>query len=178
MLSIFFFAKIHDRWGTKIVFMAGLASEIPVFATFPILNAIAKSQGLSTMVWVGVAVQVVFSIFLSMSYGELTTSKLRFGKFFLLFSLTELFALSYSGCVYIYIAAASPNRASLGGTNGICQCVVSITRAFGPAVTNSLFSLSMEKGYLGGSLVYVVLTGMVFFALVLGSLLPRRLWNA
>lgn len=150
MLSIFFFAKIHDRWGTKIVFMAGLASEIPVFATFPILNAIAKSQGLSTMVWVGVAVQVVFSIFLSMSYG----------------------------CVYIYIAAASPNRASLGGTNGICQCVVSITRAFGPAVTNSLFSLSMEKGYLGGSLVYVVLTGMVFFALVLGSLLPRRLWNA
>jgi MFS family permease len=89
MLSIFFFAKIHDRWGTKTVFMAGLASAIPVFATFPILSAMAKSQGLSTMVWAGVAVQVVFSIFLSMSYGELTTSKLRFGKFFILFCLTE-----------------------------------------------------------------------------------------
>lgn len=56
--------------------------------------------------------------------------------------------------------------------------MVSITRAFGPAVANSLFSLSMEKGYLGGSLVYVVLTGIVFVALALGSLLPRRLWDA
>lgn len=94
------------------------------------------------------------------------------------FVLTPLFSWSHLGCVFIYIAAASPNRASLGGTNGICQCVVSITRAFGPAVANSLFSLSMEKGYLGGSLVYVVLTGIVFVALALGSLLPRRLWNA
>ncbi|KIM84184.1 hypothetical protein PILCRDRAFT_401840 [Piloderma croceum F 1598] len=149
-LSIFFFAKIHDRWGTKKVFMAGVASAIPVFATFPVLNNMARAQGLSTMVWIGVAVQVVLSVFLSLSYG----------------------------CVFIYIAAASPNRASLGGTNGICQCLVSITRAFGPAVANSLFSLSMEKGYLGGSLVYVILTGVVFLALALGSRLPRRLWNA
>jgi hypothetical protein len=131
------------------------------------------------MVWVGVAAQVVLSIFLSLSYGELTTSKLRFGEFSIMSTRTELVCfLTVLGCVFIYIAAASPNRASLGGTNGICQCVVSITRAFGPAVANSLFSLSMEKGYLGGSLVYVVLTGMVLLALALGSLLPRRLWNA
>lgn len=36
----------------------------------------------------------------------------------------------------------------------------------------------MERGYLGGALVYYVLTGIVFVALSLGSLLPRRLWNA
>jgi hypothetical protein len=86
--------------------------------------------------------------------------------------------LTSLGCVFIYIAAASPNRASLGGTNGLCQCLVSITRAFGPAVANSLFSLSMEKGYLGGSLVYVFLIGVAFLALGLGSRLPRQLWNA
>jgi hypothetical protein len=55
--------------------MAGVASAIPVFATFPILNAMAKVQGLSTMVWLGVAVQVFLSIFMSLSYGELTISK-------------------------------------------------------------------------------------------------------
>jgi len=91
-------------------------------------------------------------------------------------AISIFLSLSY-GCVFIYIAAASPNRASLGGTNGICQCMVSIMRAFGPAVANSLFSLSMEKDYLGGYLVYVVLTGMVFLALALGNHLPRRLWN-
>jgi len=80
-LSIFFFARIHERWGTKKVFLAGVASAIPVFATFPILNAMARVQGLSTMVWIGVAAQVVLSIFLSLSYGELTTSKLRFSEF-------------------------------------------------------------------------------------------------
>jgi MFS family permease len=150
LLSVLFFAKIHDRWGTKRVFIAGIASAIPVFAAFPILNAMARAQGLSTAVWLGIAVQVTFSSFLNLSYG----------------------------CIFIYIAAASPNRASLGGTNGICQCLVSTTRAFGPAIANSLFSLSMEKGYLGGSLVYYVLVGVVCMALTLATFLPRRLWNA
>lgn len=50
--------------------------------------------------------------------------------------------------------------------------------AFGPALANSLFSLSMENGYLGGALVYYVLTGVVFVALGLGSRLPRRLWGS
>lgn len=89
-LSIFFFAKIHDRWGTKKVFMAGIASAIPVFATFPILNTMARAQGLSTMVWIGVAVQVVLSIFLSLSYGELTTSMFRFGEFSIICTRTEV----------------------------------------------------------------------------------------
>jgi len=129
--------------------MIGIAFTIPLFATFPILNAMVRVQGLSTMVRIGVAVQVVLSTCLHLSYG----------------------------CVFIYITAASPNRSSIGGTNGICQCVVSITRAFGPVVANSLFSLSMKKGYLGGSLVYIVLTSMVFLALALGTRLPRHLWN-
>lgn len=73
VLCVFFFAKIHDRWGTKKVFVAGIASAIPVFVTFPILSAMARAQGLSTMVWCGVAIQVFFSVFLNLSYGELTT---------------------------------------------------------------------------------------------------------
>lgn len=77
ILNVFFFAKIHDRWGTKNVFMAGIASSIPVFGTFPILNAIARTQGLSSMVWAGVAVQVVISVLLNLSYGELTTRFLQ-----------------------------------------------------------------------------------------------------
>lgn len=80
--------------------------------------------------------------------------------------------------MFIYISAASPNRASLGSTNGISQVFVSITRAFGPAIANTLFSLSMEKHYLGGHLVYYVLTVFTFVAISLGSLLPKKVWNA
>jgi hypothetical protein len=48
-------------------------------------------------------------------------------------------------------------------------------RAIGPAAANSLFSLSMAKGYLGGQLVYYVLIVVTGAALALGSMLPRRI---
>ena len=50
-------------------------------------------------------------------------------------------------------------------------------RAIGPAAANSLFSLSIEKGYLGGQLVYYVLVIMTGAALALGSQLPRQVWT-
>ena len=50
-------------------------------------------------------------------------------------------------------------------------------RAIGPAAANSLFSLSIEKGYLGGQLVYYILVVISGAALALGSRLPRHIWK-
>lgn len=52
---------------------------------------------------------------------------------------------------------------------------VSVMRAIGPAVANSLFSLSIEKGYCGGYFVYFVLVFFVFVSLYVGWLLPRNI---
>lgn len=79
-----------------------------------------------------------------------------------------------AGAVFIYIVEASPNRASLGATNGLCQLSVSLMRTIGPAAVNSLFSLSIEKGYLGGWMVYYALMATTFAALCVGAQLPRR----
>lgn len=38
------------------------------------------------------------------------------------------------GCIYIYITAASPNKRSLGTTNGLALTLVSIGRMLAPAV--------------------------------------------
>lgn len=65
----FFFARIHDRWGSKFVFMVGLSSGIPLFLLFPVISYIATTQGLNTAVWILVGVQVVLSIMLSISFG-------------------------------------------------------------------------------------------------------------
>lgn len=51
---------------------------------------------------------------------------------------------------------------------------VSVMRAIGPAAANSLFSVSISNGYLGGYLVYYVLVAMTCVALFVGSLLPRH----
>ena len=53
--------------------------------------------------------------------------------------------------------------------------MVSIIRAAGPATVSSLFSLSIEKGYFGGNLVYYFLFLTVLGSLWVGSLLPSKL---
>ncbi|KIL56350.1 hypothetical protein M378DRAFT_172815 [Amanita muscaria Koide BX008] len=68
---------------------------------------------------------------------------------------------------------------------GVCGVLptMSVICAIGPTTANSLYSLSIEKGYLGGNLVYLVLIGVVgmtyWIALLLlpgdGSI--RRSWH-
>jgi len=144
IFSIFFFAKIHDRWGAKKTFIAGVAAAIPATVMYPTANAFARSQGYSIAVWIAIGIQIISAILHNLSFGA----------------------------IFIFISAASPNRASLGATNGLSQLSVSIMRTIGPASVNSLFSLSIEKGYLGGHLVYYVLVAITGVALALGSMLP------
>ncbi|KAF5310961.1 hypothetical protein D9619_007779 [Psilocybe cf. subviscida] len=140
VFQAFFFAQIANYWGTKSVFIAGIAAALPAFASFPIINYLAKIQGNSLMVWTAVGFQIVMSVAISLSHGA----------------------------VFIFITRASPNRASLGATNGLCQTSVSITRAIGLAVANSLFSVSVDKGYLGGQLVYLVLISVAAMSIFIG----------
>ncbi|KAJ7431218.1 hypothetical protein B0H11DRAFT_2386296 [Mycena galericulata] len=91
IFQVFFFARVHDYLGSKATFTLGIASALPTFAIFPLLSYLARTQGLSTLVWAVTILQIILSIGLSFSYGA----------------------------VFIYISAAAPNRASLGATNGL-----------------------------------------------------------
>ena len=82
-----------------------------------------------------------------------------------------------SGSIFICIAAASPDRRSIGATNGIVQMAVSITRTFGPAFANSLYSLSMEYNYMGGWLVWWALLIVCAIALACASFVPNEVWK-
>jgi hypothetical protein len=93
------------------------------------------------------------------------------------YSLTDISDVLWKAVSFMYIAAASPNRASMGATNGFAQVVVSVMRAVGPAVANSAFSISIERQYLGGNMVYCVMAGMVWVAMGAGILLPRAVRN-
>jgi hypothetical protein len=71
--QIFFFARIHDYWGSKKVFMAGIASSIGLFLSFPVINLIARSEGYTLRLWIVVGMQIVLSILPSLSYGACFT---------------------------------------------------------------------------------------------------------
>ncbi|KAH9945280.1 MFS general substrate transporter [Epithele typhae] len=147
-LQIFLFRRIHDRFGTKRVYMTGIASVVPVFAMFPFINALARVEGLSDRVWALALGQALLSIIINFSYG----------------------------CVFIFITSSSPNRASLGTVNGMAQMMVSVMRAVGPATANSLFSLSIDKEHhlMGGHFVYLVLALVTCVALFVATLLPEK----
>ncbi|KAG1819029.1 uncharacterized protein BJ212DRAFT_1576072 [Suillus subaureus] len=51
LFQILFFADLYDRFGPKIIYSAAMATGIPTIISFPILNAVARVQGLSLMVW-------------------------------------------------------------------------------------------------------------------------------
>ncbi|OBZ72442.1 Protein ZINC INDUCED FACILITATOR-LIKE 1 [Grifola frondosa] len=150
IMQIFLFRRTHDRFGTKTLYILGISSTLLVFATFPLLNLLAKAEGLTPTVWVAVTLHALLTIPINFSYG----------------------------CSFMYITASSPNKASLGSVNGMAQMTVSIMRAIGPATANSLFSLSIDDThhYLGGNLVYYVLSVIVCMAIWVGMQLPSKVW--
>jgi hypothetical protein len=57
------------------------------------------------------------------------------------------------------------------------QTVVSILRAIGPAMSSSLYALSLEHNLMGGYAVYFVLVVISSIALLLAVRLPREPWR-
>lgn len=77
----------------------------------------------------------------------------------------------------MFVAAAAPNRRSLGGTNGLAQVAASVVRAIGPAMSTSLFAASVEHNWLGGHAVYLIMVILTLLSLVVGNWLPNELWD-
>ncbi|KIJ65124.1 hypothetical protein HYDPIDRAFT_111019 [Hydnomerulius pinastri MD-312] len=147
--QIFFFPRLYYLMGPRNLYMFCVFTYLPMIALFPILNSMAREQGLSSSVWVCICLQVATTILASFAYGVTP----------------------------IYINASAPNKASIGATNGFAQTLVSIMRAIGPAAANSAFSISMENNYMGGNLVYYIMAGMVSLGIFVSVLLPRQVWR-
>lgn len=78
-----FFARIVRRWGPKRVFMAGMAMFVPLFALFPVLNALARAAGgvVDRTVWTVVFVQLMLSVVMDMAYGACAALSLLNGEY-------------------------------------------------------------------------------------------------
>ena len=166
LFQIFFFVDLHDRFGSKAIFSVAMASGIPMILTFPLINALARTQGLSWMVWSLVGVQLATAMVLNLGYCELLSVS---------YKPALLIEVSIA-CIFIYIAASSPNRASLGATNGIAQLLVSIMRAIGPASATSMFSISIKTPE-NAWFVYYYLLSLFCVGIGASLLLPRKLWS-
>ncbi|KAG6906535.1 hypothetical protein DXG01_013413 [Tephrocybe rancida] len=156
VFQVLFFARIHDRFGSKKTFVAGVAMAFPEGAR--VECACVECGGDTDF-----ALDRLESL---VRYAAMSKPP---------FVDREIDLLQMKGAIFIFIAAAAPNRASLGATNGLSQTTVSLMRAVGPTAATSLFSLSIERDYMGGYLVYYVLLLAVCAGLYVASLLPKKL---
>ena len=69
VFQMFFFARIHDKLGSRVTFFIGIVAGLPVFAAFPVMNYLARTEGYSFTLWAVVAIQIVISILMGLSYG-------------------------------------------------------------------------------------------------------------
>ena len=69
IFQVFFFAQIHDRWGSKKTFIAGILTAIPAFIMFPVANALARTQGYGIAVWAAIGLQIIPVVSMGLSYG-------------------------------------------------------------------------------------------------------------
>lgn len=73
-LQALFFARVVHRWGPKRVFMAGMACFVPLFGMFPVINALARSNGVTGIVWAAIILQLTISVLMDMSFGKSRSS--------------------------------------------------------------------------------------------------------
>ncbi|KAF8719188.1 hypothetical protein AX14_011361 [Amanita brunnescens Koide BX004] len=144
--QLFVFPRMHDKWGSRFVFVLGLSATVPQFMLWPLMNWIARRDGYSGLVWFALAAQTCCAV------------------------LNELGWLSIS----VFIAQSYGSRAAVVG---FCEAVAGVLTAVAPAISNSLFSLSIDKGYLGGNMVYFVFVSIAVMALCATLVLPDVIQN-
>jgi MFS family permease len=176
-ITVFFFPRMMDYLGAKGLYLLGITAAVPCFSLYPIINHLARnsierSGGLEIEVWVAVGLQVIMSVLVCMCYGTSVSKRLNDLRI-------DPHRSPIAGAVFIFIAAAAPNKASQGATNGLAQLSTSVVRAIGPALVNSIYSLSIDKDhhYMNGGLVYYVTVALSLGAIWVGSLLPKHPWK-
>jgi MFS family permease len=167
------FTRVLDRFGPRRSFVMGIICFAPIFACFCGENMVAKLTRFgeedvkngSWIVWAILSVQIALVMLMDVS----------FGWYLLLGIDTHMLTTIFLGTIMIYIRAASPNKRSLGATNGIAQLVASIVRAIGPATATSLYAFSVGHDLLGGYAVYVILIALTILSVKIALMLPKDL---
>lgn len=71
IFQIFFFPLLHARLGKKAVYVSSVASGIPIIIAFPVINALARTRGLTTTVWLLVVGQLALGVNMNLAFGAL-----------------------------------------------------------------------------------------------------------
>ncbi|KAJ6534935.1 MFS general substrate transporter [Mycena capillaripes] len=148
VFQVLFFAKCIRRFGERGVFIGGMSSYLAIFALLPVISTVAQASGRTGIVWALLACLLLFALLADMCYGS----------------------------VFMFLTASAP-KSSRGSVNGLGQTSVSVARAIGPALSTSLFALSVDHNLLRGHAVYAIFFAISGGAVMLARRLPVEMWE-
>lgn len=146
MSQLFIFPRVHAKWGSRSIYLFGVAASLPRFALWPVMNWIARAESPASLVLFALGFQICCSALVEFAYIS----------------------------IWVLITQSVQSPDSLATVFGFCQSMESVLRTIAPAISNSLFSLSIDNGYLGGYLAYFVFVCSSVIALCAASMLPRE----
>ena len=136
ILQLLFFAPLHNRLGGKALFLSTILPFIPIAALFPTTNHVSQEYGMSHFAWCLVDPQIFLFACASLAISKSSVS----------WTCAEWFQSHFVFRRHLhYINASALNRASVEGTIGLSQLLVSIMSAVGPSVINSAFALESKS---------------------------------
>ncbi|KAJ7352327.1 major facilitator superfamily domain-containing protein [Mycena albidolilacea] len=148
LVQVVFFARMIHHFGERRVFINGMITCLPVFALFPVISIVARHCGISLVVYCLVGCILGLAALMDTSFGA----------------------------IFMFITASAP-KSSRGSVHGLSQTSVALARAIGPALSTSLFSLSVQHNLLSGYMVYLFFFVLSGFALGLAGRLPEEVWD-
>ena len=60
--QLFVFPRMHDKWGSRYIFVLGLSASIPQFLFWPLMNWIAGRDDYSGLLWFTFGIQICCSV--------------------------------------------------------------------------------------------------------------------
>ncbi|OAV86762.1 hypothetical protein PTTG_05566 [Puccinia triticina 1-1 BBBD Race 1] len=128
------FPYFQKKWGTVRVFRKVLAVWPVAFALLPVIRWLERQQ--------------------REHYGEDVGSRAAVVGLICVLALKSVGGMSMV-CIALLINSAAPSPSTLGALYGLAQTCSAFSRTFAPVINGAIFSISINRKYLGGNLVWV-----------------------
>ncbi|KAA1093720.1 hypothetical protein PGTUg99_023156 [Puccinia graminis f. sp. tritici] len=127
------FPYFQKKWGTVRVFRKVLAVWPVAFMLLPMIRYLEKQQ--------------------RERYGEDVGSRAAVAGLIGVLALKSVGGMSMV-CIALLINSAAPSPSTLGALNGLAQTCSAFSRTFAPVINGAIFSISINRHYLGGNLIW------------------------
>ncbi len=130
--QLFIFPRVHDKWGSRYMYVLGLSASVPLFVLWPLMNWIARENGYSGLVWFALATQMCCSVLNQFGWRRSFAMLMNY--------VTNVRVVAIS----VFITQAYGSRAAVLGFCEVC-CLVSSVKCR----TQSLLRVTDGGGCIG-----------------------------